>query len=142
MSENSTPLPPPVTAPPGRSRNGKATAAGVLLIIQGAVWLIGGIALLSFRTSDLGSWADDIAGGIITFLTIMVLLVGVLCLWVGISVLKCRNWARITGIVIGGLDLLACLPSFTSSDGITSGIVGVVWSGAIIYLSVNASFDN
>ena len=132
--------PPPPTATDnmpsqGKSRDGKATAAGVLVVIQGALWLIGGLFLLSFRTSDLGSWADDIAGGVITFLTILVLLIGAACLWTGISLLRSKRWARITAIVIGGIDLLMTIPAFASADGIGSGLIGLIWSVAIIYLA-------
>lgn len=134
-----TPPPPPSTGSTAHAgRSGKTTAAGVLVIIQGAVWLLMALALLSFRTSAIGSIFDDLAGGILTLVTIVVFAIGGGCLWTGISLLRLKSWARITAIVIGAIDLLISILTLVSPDGVASGLVMVIWSGAIIYLSATS----
>jgi len=137
MSEQMTP-PPPNGSNNQPGRSGKTTAAGVLVVIQGAVWLLMAIALLSFRTSAIGSIFDDLAGGILTLVTIVVFLIGGGCLWTGISLLRSKSWARITAIVIGAIDLLISIITVVSPDGVATGLIMVIWSGAIIYLSASA----
>lgn len=133
-----TPPPPPNGNNDQQGRSGKTTAAGVLVVIQGAVWLLMAIALLSFRTSAIGSIFDDLAGGILTLVTIVVFLIGTGCLWTGISLLRSKSWARITAIVIGAIDLLISIITVVSPDGVATGLIMVIWSGAIIYLSASA----
>lgn len=133
-----TPPPPPNGNNNQQGRSGKTTAAGVLVVIQGAVWLLMAIALLSFRTSAIGSIFDDLAGGILTLVTIVVFLIGAGCLWTGISLLRSKSWARITAIVIGAIDLLISIITVVSPDGVATGLIMVIWSGAIIYLSASA----
>ena len=133
-----TPPPPPNGNNNQQGRSGKTTAAGVLVVSQGAVWLLMAIALLSFRTSAIGSIFDDLAGGILTLVTIVVFLIGAGCLWTGISLLRSKSWARITAIVIGAIDLLISIITVVSPDGVATGLIMVIWSGAIIYLSASA----
>ena len=141
MTEEMTP-PPPNGSNGKQGRSGKITAAGVLVIIQGAVWLLMAIALLSFRSSTIGSIFDDLAGGILTLATIVVFLIGAGCLWTGIALLKLNNWARITAIVIGAIDLLISVLTLVSPDGVATGLIMIIWSGAIIYLAGSAKIGS
>ena len=118
------------------------TLAGIFLIVMGVLFALGGAAcgLMGslFATAsgqDTSGLLGMIAGfGIVAGLIALVL--GILQIAAGAGSMGGRGWARITGIILSVIfaifAVLGGLGSFTSQDGMTSGIttliVGVLYA--------------
>jgi hypothetical protein len=118
---------PPATA---ASRPGLLTAAGVTLIVLGALTLLIGLLLLlgaalfagaagnvtpQAEVPGLGGMLGAFAG-IILVVMIIVLGFGALQLVTGIKVLSGRPWARVTGIVVGVIGGIFALAGIGGED--------------------------
>jgi len=113
------------SAPP---RPAMVTAAGVIMIIFGAIlclfgvlFLIGGAfvggsgAQFENQLPGIGVTAGAVAGVIIVFAFIFLAL-GILDIVAGASVMSGRGWARITGIVLAAIFALFSLLGLGSSS--------------------------
>ncbi len=90
---------------------------GVLYVIWGALSLLASIALLALglgaaailTSAGPGQAGAKLAASLTaaTFLTFaaIVLVWGVAHVWNGVALRKGREWARVTGLVLGGLNL-------------------------------------
>ena len=85
---------------PTTATGGRLIAAGVMTIIEAVLALIFGLWMFSLTTSAVGGLADDLTGGALTFVALLVLVIGAALLTSGIGSCKGRNWARITVIVL------------------------------------------
>ena len=138
------PPPPPPIAPPTPApqsggvpaKDGRLTAAGVMMIVQAALLLIVGLWLFSVTTSDVGGAVDNLSGGTLTFLAILVLIIGGGLLTVGIATVRQRNWGRITTIVIEALSALAILSNIVQGKVAGGTVIPVAWVGAMLYLAI------
>jgi hypothetical protein len=134
--------PPPPPATSGQTstgvatKDGRLTAAGVMMIIQSALVLIVGLWLLSVTTSDVGGALNDLSGGTITFLAILALLVGGGLLTVGIATVRQRNWGRVTTIVLEAIAAVGVLANIVNGKFNGGTVVSIVWVGSMLYLAI------
>jgi len=98
------------------------TAAGVLLIVVGALSILGGILVLSLSGIS----------GIFTLIAIVILAVGALELYAGIQVLALKERGRIIGIVLASIGAVLNLIQIAKAPGtsvISIGIdVFIIWA--------------
>ena len=90
---------PVVGAPVVRRGNGMLTGAGVLQIIQGALFGIIGLWLFSVTQSDVGGFVDDLSGGSITFAAVLMVGLAVALIWVAVLCIKARKGGWVTTVV-------------------------------------------
>ena len=112
-------------------RPGSVTAAAWILIVVGVLVALGGLLLLVAAGAVAGLLGGLAGLGLIA--GILVLAIGVLHIWSGVSILGGKNWARIVGIVLGALGVLfAVLGIITAltTPAVTDPTTGVTTGGA------------
>lgn len=138
----------------GTGRPTSVTVAAWILIVLGALVTLAGIFFV-IGSGALASVFGPLAGlGVV--MGIIVLALGVLELWSGISILGGKNWARITGMVLsalfGLLSLLSIITAFTTpavtdpTTGVSAGgpgsaigpIVGLLLYGFVLWALAKA----
>ena len=150
-----TPSPVSTAMPATRGRPGLVTAAGVTLIVLGAITLLIGVILLlgvaifagaaggAASQTDLpglGSAFGAFAGAIFV-VVIIVVGFGALQLVSGIKVLSGASWARITGIVVAAIAGLLALAGIGNADGAVLNVALVAANAFVIYvLAVSGSW--
>jgi hypothetical protein len=139
--------PPPAPPPPVVERPGMVTAAGITLIVLGALTLLISLFLLigiglfagaagSIPESDMPAGFGGMMGafaGMFFVLMLVVLAFGVLQLASGIKVLGGRSWARVTGIVVAAIAGLLAVSGLANSDGIIFSLILVAANGFVIW---------
>lgn len=115
--------------------DGKLIAAGVITIVQAVLTLIAGIFVISVAQSEVGRLADDLSGGVVTFIGLIVLGIGVTLLVAGINTCRGRNWARILVIVLQAIFIVLTLGSL-AGDGAGGVVIGLLISGSALILAV------
>jgi hypothetical protein len=125
--------PPPAPAP---RRPGTVTAAAVLLFVTAGLGILGGIGM-GVAVNVIGASGEDLA--LLTGIAVYLLLTAALSLVVGIFILKGRQWARITAIVLnavgiatGLIDLILTLTDGAAGGG--GGCAGLGLNVAVIAL--------
>jgi hypothetical protein len=133
------------------ARPGLVTAAGVLLIVLGVLTLIIGVvgllgaAMFAGAAGSLGETADAPAGfgnmmgafaGLVVVFVILIFAWGVLQIVAGAKSLSGRNWARITGIVIGVIGVLLFLAGLANPDAGGGLIVSIVIAAAYAFIVI------
>lgn len=150
----SQPAPPPAAPPPAPMATGAApamampgprpgilTAAGIVMIVIGALitvfglltLLVGGIlggaaSSIDFQAPGLGGFAGAAAGALIVVALVM-LAIGILDIVAGANVFGGRSWARITGIVLAAILALFSLGGLGSDAGGGTAF-SIVWLAA------------
>ena len=114
-------LPPPPDRPAPAARPGVVTAAGIVLIVAGALGVLAGIILLA-------------AGGGFAVIGIIFLAVGAIEIWAGIQVLNLREAGRQAGIWLAGISLVFNIISIARAAG--TGIIGLLLDAFIIWALV------
>lgn len=144
-SHDSAPPPPP--PPAVAQRPGMVTAAGVTLIVLGALTLLVSVILLlgvglfagaagGIPESEVPAGMGGLFGAFAGAIFVIMLIVagfGVLQLVSGIQVLAGRNWARITGIVVAAIAGLLALLGLGSNEGVVLNIILVAANGFVIW---------
>lgn len=132
MSDQFPPPPPGGTTEPSGTpvRSPMVTAAAVLLIVAGALGVLGGLLLLS----GAGIAAGAAVGGLFAVIAILVLGVGALEIYAGIQVLGLHERGRMIGIVVAAVGAFFNLLSIGRAP-VTS-IVGILIDAFIIYALV------
>ncbi|MFH1751776.1 MAG: hypothetical protein ABH821_02460 [archaeon] len=108
-----------------------------LFVLGGVYELLSGLTLALFggiTEMTVGSEIPNIgmgaSTGLGTILSLTVgvigIIVGILVLWLGVSVWKQKKRARITGTVIAGLIILSGLFYFLTLEGIITMVIGAV----------------
>ncbi len=133
------------TPAPPAGRPGIVTAAGITLIVLGALTLLIALILLlgaaifagaaggvDTEVPGLGGMFGAFAGAIF-FVVLIVVGFGALQLISGIKVLGGRNWARITGIVVAVIAGVLALAGVGSADGAVLNIALVVANVFVVY---------
>lgn len=117
------------------SRRPPVTAAGVILIVMGALQVLGGLVLMVLSPADLariGSFGnisfDRVARGIGLFSLVL----GALEILAGILVLRLSDGGRILAIVLASLGLLGAIGSL--SRGSAPGVVTLGLYAFVIYV--------
>jgi hypothetical protein len=136
------PIPgPSVTGPVVRRGNGKLTGAGVLQIIQGALSAIVGLWLFSVTQSEVGGFVDDLSGGSLTFMAVIILVVGVALIWVAILCIKGRKGGWITTVVFQSIftffGVLAVIEASSEGNPVGGSVVTVVYCGIALFLAAS-----
>lgn len=154
-SESAPPpvAPPPMAPPPAPMpampamavRPGMVTAAGIVMIVIGALitlfgllsMLVGGIlggaaSGIDFQAPGFGGFAGAAAGALIVFALIL-LAIGILDIVAGANVMGGRGWARITGIVLAVILALFSLSGLGSGDG-TGTVFSLIWLAANAFI--------
>lgn len=117
--------------------DGKLVAAGVITIIQSVLAIIAGLLLLVVSQSDVGRFADSLTGGALTFISLVVLIIGIVGLIAGINACRGRSWARILVIVLQSITVLFTLISLGSGDeGAGGSVVSLAVAGTALVLAV------
>ena len=123
-----SPLPPGAAARPPRP--GWVTFVGVywligasFALVVGLVAVLAGGTLAAAFEEGYGEFGD-VVGGLILVLGVLLLALGALGILLGVNVMKGRNWARVTtlvlailGIAFGAIGFLASTAMFLSSGG-------------------------
>lgn len=128
----------PATAAP-KSANGKLIAAGVMEIIQGALGIIFGLWLLSLSQNGIIQFIDGAAGGAITLIAIIMLVIGGSGLAAAIGCLKGRPWGIITTIVLQSIGLVLFFVGLVNggNDGNPGGaLVAVAYIVTVLGLAI------
>jgi uncharacterized membrane protein HdeD (DUF308 family) len=112
--------PPPPGRPAG-ARPGAVTAAGVILIVAGALALLGGLILLV--ASSLGA--------IFALFAVIYLALGALEIYAGVQVLNLRERGRQIGLVLAGISAIVSL--ILIAKGPVSSVIGIALDAFIIY---------
>jgi hypothetical protein len=133
------------------ARPGLVTAAGVVLIVLGVLTLVIGVfgiigaAAFAGVAGSLGETADAPAGfgnmmgafaGLVVVVVILVLAWGVLQIVAGAKSLSGRNWARITGIVVGVIGALLFLAGLTNPDAGNGIFVNIAIAAAYVFVVI------
>ena len=108
--------------PAGPARPGIVTAAGVLLIIAGALQVLFGLLFVAGAVAG---------GGFFTLIAIVLLAVGAVEIYAGIKVLGLQEVGRRIGLAVAAVVLLFNLLSIRRAP--VSAIVGIVLNGFILY---------
>src|SRR4051812_1966775 len=116
--------PPPATGgpTPTGARPGIVTAAGIVLIVRGALGLLAGLILLAAST----------VSGIFTVFAILTLAVGALLIYAGIQVLALRERGRVIGLVLAVVD--AVLNLILIAKGPAGSGLRILIDALILYL--------
>jgi hypothetical protein len=96
------------------NRSAGVSVSGILLILGGAFGLFAGpLAIAGVLSSSISDSLHFPRAFVVIGSGAIVLLatIGAWVLLSGVALLRCRNWARISAIVIGALLVLFCLPS-------------------------------
>jgi hypothetical protein len=140
--------PPPPVAPVSGQRTVLALIAGIIMVVGGILFGLAGLAVAVLGRAviesmgDLGQFpglegvdAGALAGGIMTFVGILILLFALAYLIGGIGVIRSRNWGRVLGLVVGILGGLLWLGSVTTPDvdGVNQSI-----GGSLVMFAVHA----
>lgn len=96
--------------------SGKATAAGIILIVQGALGVAAGLAFFFFLGLIEDAFDLDL-GTSVAAIGLVFAIPGVLVILTGVGVLRRRTWARIAGFVVEGLVVLGSLGELRSGRG-------------------------
>jgi hypothetical protein len=136
--------PPPATTAAMGQRTTLSLAAGILLVLLGALGVIFSLAVLTIGREvmrqfdfssipglEAGADPNAIVTGVITFLGIFVLACSTFYIVGGVGIMRSKNWGRVIGIVIGILAGLIWLGS------LANGSRGDV-SFALVLLAVHA----
>jgi hypothetical protein len=107
------------------------TAAGVLLIIAGALGILGGLLLLG----GVGVAAGKGVGAVFALLGVVLIAVGAIELYAGIQVMALKEIGRKIGIVVAGIAALFNLLSIGRTPA--GSIIGLAIDIFIIYALVN-----
>jgi len=127
-------------APPPRPTG--VTLAGIFLIVMGVLYALGGAAcglVGGFAATASGQDTSGILGffaGLGIVFGIIALILGILQIAAGAGSMGGRGWARVTGIILSVIfaifAILGGLGSFSSRDGMTTGlttlVVGVLYA--------------
>lgn len=129
--------PPPVQ----RRGNGKLTAGGVLQIIEGALTAIVALWLFAVTQSDIGGFADDLTGGSITFMAVILLILAVALIWTGALCIKARKGGWVTVVVFQGIftafSVIGILGSASNDAPIGGGLISAAYCGTALYLAAS-----
>jgi len=121
--------PPPPPGPPA-TRPGAVTAAGVLLIIGGALGILGGFVLFAVGGS---------LGGLFVVFGLIFLAVGALQLYAGVQVLALKERGRQIGIILAAISAVLSLLSIAKAPA--NSIIQIGLDAFIIWaLTQNASY--
>jgi hypothetical protein len=125
-----------------------ALIAGIIMVIGGILFGLAGLAVAVLGRAviesmgDLGQFpglegvdAGELAGGIMTFVGILILLFALAYLIGGIGVIRNRNWGRVLGLIVGILGGLLWLGSVTTPDaaGVNESI-----GGSLVMFAIHA----
>ena len=146
------PQAPVVVAAGTGQRSALALLAGILMVVGGILFGLAGLAVAVVGPAVIGSFGDlgaipglegidaaTLAGGIMTFVGLLILFYSIVYLVGGIGVIRSREWGRVLGILVGILSGLIWLGSVVSPDpsGVRSSIVGsIVMLGIHAYIVV------
>jgi len=106
------------------------TGAGVLLIVAGALGVLGGLLLLA----GAGAAAGSGVGGLFLVIGILILAIGALEIYAGIQVLGLHERGRIIAIGLAAVGALFSLISIARTP--VSSIIGILIDAFIIYALV------
>jgi hypothetical protein len=109
------------------------TAAAVLLIVLGALGVLGGLLLLG----GAGAGAGAGVGGLFLVLAILALAVGALEIYAGVQVLALREQGRMIGIVLAAVGGLFALLSIGRTPA--TSIIQILIAAFIIYALVTSA---
>jgi hypothetical protein len=117
------------------------TAAAVLVFVQAALAALATLLVLVIVVFvgllAAGSYAGS-SGGVILIIAIVAGLIGigivVLFVWLGIKLLRLRNWARITTIILNGLGVLSYIAGIGLAASARRGPGGTAVQGSLAFV--------
>lgn len=120
---------------PGRSvRPPLVTAAGIILVVLGALQTLGGIALMAMSVAELarlGSVANLNLESVGRGVGVFSLVIGLVEILAGFLVLRLSNGGRILALVVASLGLVGGIG--TLSGGSPAGVLTLGLYGLVIY---------
>lgn len=140
------PPPPPgaasassIVSPALRSGNGKLTGAGVLQIIQGALSGILGLWLFSVTQSEVGGFVDDLSGGSLTFIAVVMVAVAVVLIWMSVLCIKARKGGWVSTVVFQSifvaLGALGLVGAASEGEPVGGAVITIVYCGIALILA-------
>lgn len=126
-------VPLPVPSPSGgrRARPQLVTAAGVILIVLGALGIFGGLILLANDPADLSGFSTVNLERVARGIGVLALGFGGLEVLAGVLVLRLSNAGRILGLVLACLGVVGGLGSL--GDGAVVGLLSLGLYGLTVY---------
>jgi hypothetical protein len=122
-----------------RRGNGKLTAAGVLQIIQGALSGIFGLWLFSVTQSEVGGFVDDLAGGSLTFVAVLLVAIAVALIWVSVLCIKGRKGGWVTTVVFQSIftffTLIGLLGASSEDGSVGGGVLSTAYCAIALILA-------
>jgi len=138
-------MPPPPPAPSmslkaTNTGNGRLTASGVLQIIEGALFAIFSLWLFSITQSQIGEFADDLTGGTITFLAVILLILSIALIWTAVMCIKARKGGWVSVVVFqsifGVLSVLGIIGSAAEGNPAAGSVFVAAYCGIGVFLAV------
>ncbi len=95
----------------------------ILGIIGSVFVMLAGILVLAFGPVVMSTFAGSeeaagiaLVGSILSVVGAFLLILGAVCIWVDISLMKQKNWARIVVIILSALGVLGAVGSLVMGD--------------------------
>jgi hypothetical protein len=98
------------------------TAAGIVLMIAGALNILSGLLVLG-------------AGGAFLITALINIAIGAISIWAGLQVLQLREQGRMTGLILAGIGAVFAVIALI--QGATLNIIGLALYAFVIYALVN-----
>jgi hypothetical protein len=121
-----------------------AIIAGIVLLLWGLLWTLGGIAAIALSnvtgliTDQFGQSVADSIHNVIVVVGVVILIIGLLQLLSALGVWLHKSWARILGILFGILGTLFGLAAVAGAaqdrTGVSSANTGNGMAGALVIL--------
>ncbi len=122
-----------------RRGNGKLTGAGVLQIIQGSLSGIIGLWLFSVTQSEVGGFVDDLSGGSLTFMAVIMVAVAVVLIWMSVLCIKARKGGWVTTVVFQSIfvafGVLGFIGAASEGNPVGGAVITIVYCGIALYLA-------
>jgi hypothetical protein len=140
---------------------GSVTLGRVLLIVEAALWLLGGLAVaavgifflsagatinndlakIGYTGTNVVSTAAGVVGGTVLAFAVVILILAVLGIWAGVALGRLTSGPRVTGLVLSTLGLiLGIISALSGASRVTDGGTGIHASPipGIVLIVINA----
>lgn len=130
-------------APSATTTNAMLVAASVMQLVEGIIGAIVGLWLLAVAQSTLGGLIDDISGGAVTTLGLVIMAFSAGLIVLSVQCMRRRRGAWITTVVFQSIVVVFVVLAFVSALGDSSGdsgagaaVLPLLYSGAILGLAI------
>ena len=112
----------------------------MLQIIQGALSGIIGLWLFSVTQSEVGGFVDDLSGGSLTFMAVIMVAVAVVLIWMSVLCIKARKGGWVTTVVFQSIfvafGVLGLIGAASEGNPVGGAVITIVYCGIALFLAV------